>query len=398
MRFKVNPDNITSILEVYLMRDDPLTQTDEQNVAEILSEKCAIDLSIWQITDITITSNIWTVHGKFGSAIKENQQWSEARNRQLKVQIRYKRIAPDNKSDFYNELLAELSRKSPKREAFKSPLTNGAAMLVDLPDRHLGRLSYGKETGSNYDIKIAVDRSMRSIDYFLDEAKYANKRNPIEKIIYPLGNDFFNYNHAKPFPQTSNGTPQESDVRFQKMFFVGSSLEIKQIEASANIAPVEVFVIPGNHDEELAFYLGQVIHAWFRNNKRVTVNISPTPRKYYQHGKNLLGFDHGQWPTFERLFSNMVFESEEMWHNTLFKYFYTGHAHHKEVKAKLVKVEEDLNGILFDRLASLSSRDYYETIKGFISIKMAEAFLFDKELGKRYSFCYQLPLPMQSDN
>lgn len=398
MSFKVNPDNITSILEVYLKRDDPLTGEDEQNIAEHLTEKFGVDQTIWSIKDIRIIANIWTVHGKFGRAAEGNQRWSEATNRQLKVVISYNRIAPDNKSEFYDELLAELSRKSPKREAFKSPLTNGSALLVDLPDRHLGRLSYGKETGSNYDIKIAVDRSMYSVDYFLDEAKYANKRNPIEKIIYPLGNDFFNYNHAKPYPQTSNGTPQESDVRFQKMFFVGSSLEIKQIEASANIAPVEVFVIPGNHDEELAFYLGQVIHAWFRNNKRVIVNISPTPRKYCQHGKVMLGFDHGQWPTFERLFANMAFEANDMWSKTLFKHFYTGHSHHKEVKTKLVKVEEDLNGVMFDRLASLSSRDYYETIKGFISVKMAEAFLFDKELGKRYSFTYQLPLPMHTDN
>jgi hypothetical protein len=90
---------------------------------------------------------------------------------------------------------------------------------------------------------------------------------------------------------------------------------------------------------------------------------------------------------------------------------FTGHMHHKEVKSKYsqnfkeirtpkapVMVTEDLNGVMFDRLASLTSNDYYEAIKGFLHLKMAEAYIFDKELGKIHSFCYQLPLSIKPDN
>ena len=125
----------------------------------------------------------------------------------------------------------------------------------------------------------------------------------------------------------------------------------------------------------------------------------------------MLGFDHGQYPSFERLFANMAFEEMQMWADTVYKYFYTGHLHHKETKVRIsqdfkeikipknpILVTEDLNGVMFDRLASLSSNDYYEATRGFVHIKMAEAFLFDKELGKRHSFIYQLPLSIHSDN
>jgi hypothetical protein len=194
------------------------------------------------------------------------------------------------------------------------------------------------------------------------------------------------------------------------MFSIGSHLVIKQIELASLIAPVTVIVIPGNHDEEIAFYLGEVVHAWFRNNENITVIVSPKLRKYHQFGENMLGFSHGQYEKFDRLFANMAFEDMQMWATTRNKYFYTGHLHHKETKIKLsdreivlVKyptnpalVTEDYNGIMFDRLASLSSNDYYESSRGYVHIKMAENFIFDKKLGKVKSFVHQLPLSIHS--
>jgi hypothetical protein len=155
--------------------------------------------------------------------------------------------------------------------------------------------------------------------------------------------------------------------------------------------------------------MGVVLHAYFRNNVNVTIDVSPSSRKFYQFGKNMFGFDHGQYPTFERLFANMAFADGKMWSDTTFKYFFTAHLHHKETKAKLyqgikelklpkgqILITEDLNGILFDRLGSLTSNDYYEHSRGMIHIKGAEMFIFDPDYGKRFTINYQLPLSIHS--
>jgi hypothetical protein len=321
-------NSVSAVLEHFLIEE----QVDEKDLALHISLACGVDLRIWQIKSHRIVGNMWTVNGKFGD--KSNQRWSEAKNRQLKIVIDYERIAPDNRNDFRDEFLALLMSKSPKRPRKTYFSKDGSLALLDTPDLHLGRLSYGKETGDNYDIKIAVQRDNDSTEYLVSEAEYLANRNPIREVLVVYGNDYFNYDYAKPFPQTSNGTPQESDVRFQKMFMTGCDQSFKRIERISEIAPVRIIIIPGNHDEQISFYMGVVLNAYFKNNENVTVDMSPGSRKFYQFGKNLLGFDHGQYPSFERLFANMAFSDTKMWADTKFKYYYTAHLHHKETKTK----------------------------------------------------------------
>ena len=400
--FKIK-DNVRAVLEHFLLED----QVEEKDLALQISHACGVNLNIWQIKSHRIVGNMWTVNGKFGKG--DNQHWSEAKNKQLKIVIDYERIAPDNRNDFRDEFIQMLLSKSPKRTRRTYFAKEGSLSLLDTPDLHLGRLSYGKETGDNYDIKIAVKRDNDSTDYLVSEAEYLSNRSPIKEVLVVYGNDYFNYDYAKPFPQTSNGTPQESDVRFQKMFMTGCDQSFKRIERISELAPVRVIIIPGNHDEQISFYMGVVLNAYFKNNENVTVDTSPGSRKFYQFGKNMLGFDHGQYPTFERLFANMAFGDSKMWADTKFKYFFTAHMHHKETKVKLyqgikelklpkgqILITEDLNGILFDRLGSLTSNDYYEHSMGMIHIKGAEMFMFHPEFGKTHTLNYQLPLSIHS--
>ena len=73
---------------------------------------CNVDLSVWAIENVAITGNIWTVNGKFGTTHAQDQRWEQATNKQLKVQIRYKRVAPDNKSEFKDASAASLARST----------------------------------------------------------------------------------------------------------------------------------------------------------------------------------------------------------------------------------------------------------------------------------------------
>lgn len=386
------------------------TRVQQRKLIEDVISIAGIDKKTWEPKYFKITPNAWGVTMKIGYKGQEEAQ--QAYNFQLKVEIRFERIAPNNPDKFRRDLVRTLSSKGPKVKKREYHVKNGALFMPDLPDQHFGRYSYAKEVGDSFDLQVAAKRSNDAfLGYFIPEAEYLHKQHPIEKILIPVGNDIFNYDYAKPVPHTSNDTPQESDSRYQKMFFTVAKTVIDQIEGSAELAPVEVLIIPGNHDEQTAFYLGMMLMAWFKNHENITVDWSPRLRKYKEWGVNMLGFSHGQYESFERLFANMAFEEQEMWGRTLYKYMYTGHMHHKEVKEKVVQVikeikipknptliTEDLNGVMFDRLASLTSNDYYETSRGYLHLKQAEAFLFDKELGKTHSLVYQLPLSTKPDN
>jgi hypothetical protein len=52
-------------------------------------------------------------------------------------------------------------------------------------------------------------------------------------------------------------------------------------------------MVPGNHDYERNFYLGDSLEGWFYNNPNVTVDNSANPRKYYKYGQVLIGYTHG---------------------------------------------------------------------------------------------------------
>lgn len=411
--FKVDENSGFRATLIYFLDKNEIldSEKDESNQLDLvkrISFESGVNMEVWDIDKFDITGNIWTVNGKFGTG--NNQRFEEAVNGQIKIKINYIRIAPDNRDEFKESLLSDIRSLSRRTKVRKFKVNGKYLLLVDISDHHLGRLSWGAETGDSYDIKIATERFISAVSYFYDEVQYVSKKHPIEKIIFVVGNDYFNYDYPKPYPQTSNGTHQESDIRYQKMFSIGTGLVVGQIEKMSELAPVEIYIIPGNHDEFLSFHLGEVLNARFWNNENINVFNSPKKRKYLTYGNTLLGFGHHQFESFEKMYANMSLEEPKLWANSVYKYFYTGHKHHKETMIKLIQneqiiinkevkfpktpilISEDLNGVLFDRLSSLTSNDYYESTRGFIHIKGAESFLFSKEFGKVMTFNHNLPI------
>ena len=60
---------------------------------------------------------------------------------------------------------------------------------ISLFDAHFGKLAWGGETGSEYDLKIAENLYENAVQD-LERSKGFN----IEQILFPIGNDFFHVN------------------------------------------------------------------------------------------------------------------------------------------------------------------------------------------------------------
>jgi hypothetical protein len=193
-----------------------------------------------------------------------------------------------NAREAIDAMIRDARKYAPKYTKIRYPKDrDGLLYEVDMPDLHFGKLAWAEESGQDYDIQIAEKAARAAFAGLLGFVVHQ----PISKILLPLGNDFFNVNGAGE--QTVNGTKQVEDTRWQKTFRKGRQLLVELIDMCAQVAPVDVLIIPGNHDRERMFYAGDALECWYHKSPDVSIDNGANMRKYYPFGRNLIGFTHG---------------------------------------------------------------------------------------------------------
>jgi len=327
-----------------------LVSSDRFTTVEQIAEYCHIDMAIWECTKITA--------GSYG--YNNNPAW------QFKTEWkRYQGVSPQMVLD---KLKHELnSYKIPHMPEYKRKIGN-VLLEISINDLHLGRLSWAKETGKPYDVRIAMEEFAKAHSYFYEMHKHLD----IDTVIMPIGNDFFNVDNN--INQTAHGTPQMEDGRWQRSFSKGCDAAISAIEFwRSKGMKVVVKIIPGNHDLQRIYYLGAYLDAWYRNIESVEIDNAPTMRKYYVFGINLIGFSHGQ-KDFKRLKSIYQSEMREYMSQCTNIEFHTGHLHQE-------KVVEDFGSVIIRVIPSLAEKSNWEKEMGFSGNRRAQAFAWHKEKG-----------------
>ena len=286
------------------------------------------------------------------------------------VDIRFRRKTEEIRAtNVICDLIKDAEKNMPRVP--KKVYPKGNRMLeIDMPDLHFGKLTWLEESGTDYDIKIAERMAKEAVDILLARAAH----NKIERILFPLGNDWFNVDNK--LDTTTGGTPQQEDTRWTKTFRKGWQLAASLINTMVSVAPVDVVIVVGNHDEQRTWYLGEVISAMYANNKNVTVENSARKRKYYYYGRNIIGFTHGYWEKIERLPDIMTQEVDrKKLAMALNREWHVADKHH--AKDLILNRLEDTNGITIRWLRSLSGTDTWHFDKGFIGApRAAEAILW----------------------
>lgn len=269
------------------------------------------------------------------------------------------------------EVLRKIADKAEKPIVYKRKFDRNMEKkiaIVNIADLHLGKLAWAPECGESYDSKIAINRFNYIISESIDRLK-AEKN--ISKIVFYWSQDFFHFDGKDQV--TTAGTFQQTDVRWQKMFMLGTELLVDAIYSLKEIADVQTFYVRSNHDEQVGFYATNVLAARFANDKQVTVDLSPSPRKYVEFGINLLGFAHGDKEG-KRISATMSNEQMEAWGRTLNHEFFLGHFHSQ-------RVYED-GGVVCRHLSSPCGTDAWHNQMGFIGAqKAAQMFIRGEKTG-----------------
>lgn len=300
------------------------------------------------------------------------------------IQATLRRRTEERKSErILIEFIKQAKKHSPKYNKIKyKKVTSGHLLELGLPDMQLGRMVMETEARFELTPESMIEKARAAVSQIITLVSPFN----IERVVFPIGNDFFDANTAEG--KTVHNTPMRDDPRWQKTFALGQSFLVDTIDLLSLIAPVDVLVIPGNHDEERIHYMGEVLAAWYRNNPNVMVDNRPAKRKYYHYKNNLIGLTHGYYEKMERLASLMAYEEPQLWAKTKYREWHLGDKHHK--KDVVYHANELENGVVVRILRSLSTPSVWEFDKGLVgSLKAGEGFVWNGERGLVAQFTAQ---------
>lgn len=331
-----------------------------------LVKVAGIDLNEW-IVERWIC-NKWEMAAKLADkTLKVQDLW------QVKVWLK-RDIEKVNLENIKSRIITEIKKHSQtvpkvKIKEYKKP----CLLVVDIPDLHLDKLAWGKETGKDWDTKISSAAFLTTIDDLISKSSVYD----IERILFVVGNDLFNADNTDD--TTTHGTKQIVDGRWKKAFPLARKLMIKAIDKLALIAPVDVMIVTGNHDEQRTFYLGDALECWYHNNANVKVDNTPKKRKYYDYGNTLIGYTHGKDEKVDRLPMILATEAKDKFAKTDHHEWHLGDKHHKK-DIKFTPTEE-VDGIIIRFLSSLTALDEWHYSKGYLAKQAGQGFIYDKKNG-----------------
>lgn len=346
-----------------------LPATRIKNEKELI-EHCKIDTNEWEIE--RWVCNKWEVGAKDAASRLQIEPLY-----QVKAWLR-RRVVRIAIAEEIAAILADARRKTPSLPSIlKHRQTSEVMVEISDGEPHLGKLAWGQETGhGDYDLSIAVDRVRQSVATLIGRTSHHKP----SQILYVLGNDYLHTDSRKN--TTTAGTPQDADTRHQKLFRLGWQLAIEQIDIMRQVAPVEVVIVNGNHNEDSIFHLGELLYVKYGENKcpDVTVSNEPTPRKYALWGKVMLMFTHKPGKAMGRASKKMdhplimAVERPDYWQASTWREIHTGHLHQTLLEEKY--------GVRQRILPSVSGIDAWHSENGYVGNQAtAEAFVWSKTEG-----------------
>lgn len=250
--------------------------------------------------------------------------------------------------------------------------TNDDLLTVyPIADLHLGMFSWAKETGADYDLKIAADLLKTSMNNLV--ARSANSKTA---VVLDLG-DYFHADNSRN--QTArSGNPLDVDSRYAKVVQMGFELVIQCIELALQKHDfVEYRKTPGNHDDETSLMLAVAVAAHFRSNERVTVDTSPSRFYMRQHGACMITATHGDMLKMGDMAGFVAANWPEAWGKTRFRYGYTGHIHNEKSLAV-----NTLRGLRAESFNTLAARDAWHAGEGYQSPRNMVSITLHKDRGE----------------
>lgn len=349
-----------------------------------------INLEVWEVDKVVI--NKWEVGRKdkmvsleFNRGVADGYVEDTGKifvEPLIQIKVWLNKRVSHTVSEAFVRVLDELREFSPtyeppERQAYE----DGHLLAPQIWDYHFGNLPItGAESLGAAEEKFkAVVRNMVKTAVSMPF--------PIERIVLPVGNDLVQVDNLDR--TTTKGTPQNVSHDPRDIVEVAFRCMAYYVDEWLKIAPVDVMVVPSNHDRYTTFFLGMFLEARFSNHPEFAIDMGKQPRKYYQFHQCLFGMDHGSENKPADMGAIMAEETNGMTGRVNHKEFWRGHIHQR------IKMHYEFmpgRGFYVRYLPSLAKTDDWHHKFGYISAGRSAELIFYHKSGIRAE------LPITEDN
>jgi hypothetical protein len=233
-------------------------------------------------------------------------------------------------------------------------------------DPHVGMLAWERDSGENFDLKIAEHRLVSAMAYLVEQSPAS-----AEALLIFIGD---NTHSDGQHNTTTRGTRVDVDGRTPKMMETVIRAARRSIDlALAKHQRVRVIVERGNHDELLSSMLALALSLLYEHEPRVSVDTSPEMFHWFRFGACLIGTHHGHNAKPEALLGVMATDRVADWSTTRHRRMYLGHFHHL--------ITKEVPGMIVDYLPTLASSDAWHRGMGYRSAKLMYLDVLHREHG-----------------
>lgn len=278
----------------------------------------------------------------------------------------------DRMVEIARETVAALCEGITPLEPLPAPVTTVSDDLLNvytMTDSHIGMLAWGRESGKDWDLKIAEETLTGC---FADMVRRAPPAGSC--VIAQLG-DWMHYDGLTPMTPTSHHI-LDADSRAGKMVAVACRVLRSLVDmALSRHQKVYLLIAEGNHDMFGSLMMRTMFRTLYENEPRVELIESENPYYAMQFGVNMLAWHHGHKKGLNE--STALFIAShypKIWGDSLYRILFFGDKHHKAVK--------EMSGITLEQMGTLAANDAYATRGGWKSDQYAEAITFHRDLGE----------------
>lgn len=360
--------------------------TDRVKILSEFLSLCEVDEEEWEVDRYVLNAWDVTMSGEKSST----QEDSTYTNYQIKVWLK-KRIDFFDKYRFMRELIEDVKKehKPDIKPLNKITLLDDDDKNLFVPlffDVHVGRVYFENHNDPlGKSVMECQNIVMESLYRMINEIKHKK----IDTILFVMGQDFINFDTGNPFPQTTKGTPMETDIMYQNMIRTSRIMMYTMIDTLLEIAPVKIMSVAGNHEKQTTWLLMELLKAKYEDNKNVEIDNSHHERKYFKYGNNLIMSTHGESIKEAEIHQLMSIDNPKYWSDCDYKYAYLGHWHYdrcmKSKSPKNIVLGQDYKGVNIEFVRSMAKTDMYEHSKGYVgTVKGAKAMIHNYVHGRTH--------------
>lgn len=282
----------------------------------------------------------------------------------------YEEPTEQEKAERFAVVIDELKKELPKETPVKAPKfkNNSLCNQYVITDYHLGMMSWGEETGDDWDLSIA---KKVLIDFFktaIDQSPQAD-----EAILAQIG-DFLHWDGLEAVTP-ANKHVLDADTRFTKLIRTAIKL-IRQVinMLLKKYSKVTLILAEGNHDPASSAWLREVFYAFYEDEKRLVVDTNPDPYYCVTFGDVCLFYHHGHKRKLNNIDTSFVSKFKKEFGNSKYVYAHTGHLHHQHT------IESNL--MILEQHRTLAGKDAYASRGGWLSGRDSKVITYHKKYGE----------------